>query len=136
MIWTSYYSNIKKVLGKNPNLVFISIAGYKPKWLEGSVIEVLEYKKLAPKKAWWQVWHDKFESDLECEESRAWYKKAYVETVLSKLEQKKVQEELLELSKRHDVCLLCYEVPSKFCHRQLVSEWLNNAGIECKEFLA
>ena len=33
-----------------------------------------------------------------------------------------------------DICLICYEKPSDFCHRHLVAEWLNKAGFECKEW--
>lgn len=36
-------------------------------------------------------------------------------------------------SDNHDVCLLCYETPEKFCHRHLVCNWLNDHGIECRE---
>ena len=33
-----------------------------------------------------------------------------------------------------DICLMCYEKPSDFCHRHLVANWLNENGIECKEW--
>ena len=29
--------------------------------------------------------------------------------------------------------LLCYEKLSSFCHRQIVSQWFNDNGYECKE---
>ena len=32
------------------------------------------------------------------------------------------------------IALVCYEKPSEFCHRHLVSDWLNAAGFECEEF--
>lgn len=30
--------------------------------------------------------------------------------------------------------LLCFEKSSDFCHRHLLRQWLNNKGIECKEW--
>lgn len=32
-----------------------------------------------------------------------------------------------------DAVLLCYEKPGDFCHRHLVSQWLNENGIRCSE---
>lgn len=33
-----------------------------------------------------------------------------------------------------DICLICYEKPSDFCHRHLVAEWLNQNGFKCEEW--
>ena len=33
-----------------------------------------------------------------------------------------------------DIVLLCYERPTDFCHRHLVSAWFREHGIECKEY--
>ena len=33
-----------------------------------------------------------------------------------------------------EICLICYEKPSDFCHRHLVADWLNKNGFECKEY--
>lgn len=33
-----------------------------------------------------------------------------------------------------DIALICYEKPSDFCHRHLVSEWLNQNGFQCEEW--
>lgn len=33
-----------------------------------------------------------------------------------------------------EICLVCYEKPTNFCHRFLVAEWLRENGIACKEF--
>jgi hypothetical protein len=32
-----------------------------------------------------------------------------------------------------EICLLCYEKPSDFCHRHLVADWLNENGYDVKE---
>ena len=54
--------------------------------------------------------------------------------MLSEVEQEEIAAELKRLADGKDVCLLCYETPENFCHRQLVAEWLNNAGIACVEW--
>lgn len=33
-----------------------------------------------------------------------------------------------------EICLICYEKPSDFCHRHLVADWLNKNGVKCKEY--
>ena len=138
MIYTSYYSNMKQVLGRKPEICFVSIAGYAPNWFEEWCEKMnlphYQFKKLAPKKEWWQVWHDKFADNLESDESVNFYTEKYYETILSNLDASKIKFELLEKSDRRDVCLLCYETPDKFCHRSLVRKWLNDNGIECAEF--
>jgi hypothetical protein len=133
MIYTSYFSKVKALYGQNPNLVFISIAGKTPNWFDNSLIDVLRYSKLAPKYEWWRVWHEKFKDNLESDESMNWYIKKYYETVLNQLNPIFVQRDLLDLSNRKDVVLLCYETPEKFCHRQIVMNWFNSAEINCKE---
>ena len=133
MIYTSYFSKVKALYGQNPNLVFVSIAGKTPNWFDNSLLEIFKYPKLAPNYEWWNTWKDKFGVDLESDESISWYTKKYYENVLNKLNPIFVKQELLELSDRKDVVLLCYETPEKFCHRKLVKEWFNSVEIDCKE---
>jgi uncharacterized protein (DUF488 family) len=38
-------------------------------------------------------------------------------------------------SEGSDVVLLCFEKRGEFCHRHLVSEWLNKNNIKCEELL-
>lgn len=133
MIYTSYFHEIKAILAKDPQLVLVSIAGKTPEWLEGVCFEVLKYKPLMPQFSWWNEWHQKFAADLESVESKAWYKQQYEETVLSRLTPAKVWQDLMDMSHHHNVVLLCYEAPDKFCHRHLVSAWLEAGGIICKE---
>lgn len=109
---TSYFAHIK---GKTGN--FVSIAGKTPDGFTGRI-----YHDLAPKYSWWKEWKDNGLSE-------EWYKEKYYETVLNKLDAKKVYEDLGE-----DAILICYERPEKFCHRHLVAEWLHNQlGIDIKE---
>ena len=133
MIYTSYFSNVKHIAGKNPALEFVSIAGKTPEWLEDGLIKIHKFKDLMPKYEWWKVWHEKFKDDYESDESKKWYEAKYIETVLSKLNPNDVQFRLYELSNRKNVVLLCYETPEKFCHRHLVAKWLNMYNILCCE---
>lgn len=139
MIYTSYFSNIKYVLGKKSNIRFCSIAGKTPDWFleydKKLGLKSFKYKSLMPQYSWWKIWHDKFKDDYESEESKKWYIDCYHENVLDILEPNLVAKELYDLSEKNDVCLLCYETPEKFCHRHLVSEWLNLNGINCTEIV-
>ncbi|MEG1353681.1 MAG: DUF488 family protein [Malacoplasma sp.] len=64
------------------------------------------------------------------------YIKNYNENILNNLSVKDVLYDLIGILhvENINICLMCYEKPSKFCHRQLVSKWLNDNGIECKEY--
>lgn len=118
---TSYFGNISKIVQEDQEPpVFVSIAGRTPSWFDGP-----RMPELAPKKEWWAEWHERFKDGLESSESVTWYTKKYKETVLSHLDQVSVVTKLGELSK--NIVLLCYETPEKFCHRHLVSEWIDSA---------
>ena len=107
---TSYFAKS----ANHPNVV--SIAGKAPTWFKGR-----EYKKLAPK--YWFFAKYKEDGDKE------FYIEQYYKEVLSQLDPKQVYEELGE-----DAIILCWEAPNKFCHRNLVAEWLSKElGIEIKE---
>ena len=129
MIYTSYFGNIKKIAAAYPNAVLVSIAGKCPDWYVG-----LQYKVLAPKYDWWKEWHDKFKDDPDSADSQLFYSMKYAETVLNKLDPHEVKCKLYEMANSRMLFLLCYETPEKFCHRQLVREWLNSNGIQCKEW--
>ena len=93
-------------IGKD-NSKAVSIAGRAPDWYSGR-----EYKKLAPKLRFFK----KYKKDGDKE----YYTEQYYKEVLNKLDPKKVYEELGE-----DAILLCHEKPNQFCHRHIVSKWLN-----------
>lgn len=59
MIFTSYFGNMKYVRQKNPDIVFISIAGKTPDWFIGQE-KCFQMKEFAPKYIWWKEWHEKF----------------------------------------------------------------------------
>lgn len=123
MIYTSYFAKLKSL---PDNIVPISICAKAPDWYKG-----LEYKKLAPKYDLLMHWKDNHDSD--------YYIKHFNEQTLSHLNAVDV---ILDFSKmvysfnvgEEDICLICYEKPSDFCHRHLVADWLNKNGFQCKEY--
>jgi len=134
MIYTSYFAKLKE-LEKN-GIVPISICAKAPDWYKG-----LQYKKLAPKYWFFMEWKKTHDNE--------YYIKHYKAEVLEYLNVIKTLTELQMLlpyeikermqdefynSAEHHVALLCYEKPSDFCHRHLVSEWLNENGYKCKEW--
>ena len=118
MIYTGYFDKIEEY--KKVGLIPVCIAGYPPKGFKGFC-----YPNLAPKKNWWQEWHDHHLGN-------DWYEKKYQETILNKLSPFQVQSDMMTFGK--SVIMLCYEEPNKFCHRHLVTKWLNNHRIYAMEY--
>ena len=102
--YESFASSIYKV---------VSISGDKGKSVgfEGKC-----YSKLAPKKAFWSVWHKNIGKIPE-EENTRYYIEEYYKQVLAKLDAEKVYDEL-DYS-----ILICYEDSEEFCHRHIVAAW-------------
>lgn len=122
MIYTSYFAKIKE-LQKN-NIIPISICGKPPDWYKG-----LQYKKLAPKYDFFMKWKENHDNN--------YYIKCFNEQVLDKLNIRDVIYDLvgvLDINEDVDIALICYEKPSDFCHRHLVSDWFNRNGIKCREW--
>lgn len=118
MIYTGYFDKTETY--KEKGLTPVSIAGRAPDWYDG-----IQYKKLAPKRDWWQKWHDE---NL----SNAWYNEQYYKTVLSKLDAEEVAKDLQDFGNK--VILLCYEKSGEFCHRNIVANWLNEHQIKTIEY--
>ena len=118
MIYTSYFAKLKSL---PDNITPISICGKAPDWYNG-----LQYKKLAPKYDFFMKWKESHDND--------YYVKCFNEQVLNKLDPMKVYCELCSLAKNDEVVLICYEKPSDFCHRHLVSEWLKERGFDVEEW--
>lgn len=124
MIYTSYFAKLKSL---PDNVVPISICGKAPDWYTG-----LQYKKLAPRYDFFMEWKKNHDNE--------YYIKCFNEQVLSKLNATDV---ILDLSRicygfnvgECDICLICYEKPTDFCHRHLVADWLNQNGYKCDEYL-
>jgi uncharacterized protein (DUF488 family) len=108
MIYTSYFQN--PILKKEPISRQVAISVGLPRWgFKGRRI-----KELAP--TWAMV-------KLAEKEYRPEYQK-----ILDKLNPH-------DLDLREGDILLCWEKPPEFCHRYMVSDWLNAAGIECEELI-
>ena len=124
MIYTSYFAKLKKL----PNDVIpISICAKVPSWYNG-----LEYKKLAPSYDILMQYKSNPNEEL--------YIKRFKEEILNKRISTQTVLDLLALvgnfkglNYSPDICLLCYEKPTDFCHRHLVADWLNENGHEVKE---
>ena len=124
MIYTSYFAKLKEL--ENHNIIPISICGKAPDWYKG-----LQYKKLAPKYGFFMEWRKNHDND--------YYIEHFKTEVLDKLDAADV---ILDFSRliysfnigESDICLICYEKPSDFCHRHLVAEWLNQNGFKCEEW--
>lgn len=106
MIYTSYFAFVKNI----PAQHLIAISGGVPDGFPGG-----KYCTLAPKRDWWQKWHDEKLSD-------EWYVQKYYETVLNKLNPADVLRDL------DGKIILCWEKSNAFCHRHLIADWLNKGA--------
>lgn len=103
-------SNYKNCVTENG----ISISGDRGK---GADFTGLAMPELAPKKEFWQVWHNSL-GKIPKEASDKYYVKEYYKQVLSKLDPHDVLKKIPDGS-----ILLCYEKPDEFCHRHIVAFW-------------
>lgn len=117
-IYTSYFANLKNI---PPDIIPISIARSTPHWFDG-----LSIKILAPDE------HIRARYNFDGNKDR--YVKEYNDEVLTFLYAPRLVQYLEVRSGGKDVVLLCYESSDKFCHRHLVSQWLNRNGFKCKEY--
>lgn len=123
MIYTSYFAKLNSL---PDNIIPISICGKAPDWYKG-----LEYKKLAPKYDFFMKWKENHDND--------YYIKCFNEQVLDKLDPTYTFIELkalcgVPIMGDVDICLICYEKPSDFCHRHLVADWFKKNEYECEEW--
>lgn len=123
MIYTSYFAKLKSL---PENVIPISICSKVPNWYNG-----LQYKKLAPKYDFFMKWKETYDND--------YFSKCFTEQVLDNLNATDVILDFSRLSYgfnigEKDICLVCYEKPSDFCHRHLVANWLNKNGFRCEEW--
>lgn len=117
-IYTSYFAKMRYL---PKNVVPISICAKKPNWYNG-----LEYKILAPKYTFLMKYKEDHDED--------YYTKCFNEQILDRLSVKNIIQDLQTLSNGKDICLLCYEKSTDFCHRHLVANWLRKNGFDCEEW--
>lgn len=118
-IYTGYFAQMKKYqeLGLTP----ISIARYSPAWFTGYCL-----KDLAPSDSLLKGYKN---GQVSIEE----YRKQY----LHQLETVRWAEVLRRLEKfaSDGAVLCCYEKPSDFCHRHILSEYMRESGYGVAEIL-
>lgn len=73
--------------------------------------------ELAPKKEFWQIWHDNIGKISE-EENTKYYATEYFNQVLKELDPQDTYNMIPE-----EAILLCYEDNMEFCHRHLLAFW-------------
>ena len=134
-VYTTYFANIRNL---PDNVVPISITLKSPPSWAGA-----EFKKLAPPYQLLKTYKQSITStNIDKNNVYVYYIKRYFESVLHSLEPESVLSELELLAAEryyspdndYDVALVCYEPPTDFCHRHIVSEWFRLNGIECKEY--
>lgn len=121
-IYTSYFAACRNI---PKNIIRVSICIFPPK-----SFDCLSFKKVAPKHYFFNKWKENNDND--------YYVESFNSEVLDKLDPQLVYNELFALTGGKDCVLLCYEKSGDFCHRHLVSEWLNrtmNLGIEEYQFI-
>lgn len=109
MIYTSYFGKLKKL--EDVGIIPVAVCQGIPSWYSG-----LDFDELKPS------WTDIKEMRL-C--GRNSYAAQHYRKQLSHLDKESVRDFLNSLG---DVALICWETPDKFCHKQLIAEWLG--GIE------
>lgn len=124
-MYTSYFARLNKLPS---GIVPVSICVKPPKFYNG-----LEYKKLAP--------GYKLLMDYKRDSDVGLYSERFKETILASLDPDEVANDLLMLvghfkdtHYKPKPCLVCFEKPSDFCHRQIVAEWLTENGYPCSEY--
>ena len=110
---TSYFANAKN-FPKNRRMV--SISRFTPKWFKPDE----EFKDLAPSIRLLNLYKNDEINDID-------YEKIYREETLSKLDPKTI------FNRFNNSVLLCYEKEADFCHRDIVSSWLNENGFKSHE---
>ena len=119
-LYTSYFAKVKQLQEMGfDNLR--CVAGYAPKFFH-DLPNAHFMPDLAPRKLWWQYWHDNHLPNM-------FYVEQYNNTVLSKLDPNEVVKKLGD-----GAVMLCYEKPGEFCHRHIIADWITkNTGVEVEE---
>jgi len=118
VIYTGYFDRLEDY--RKGGLTAVDIGGYSPPGYIG-----WRFRELAPKKVWWQEWHDK-------KLSNDWYEEKYRETVLNLLDPHETADRFQTLGQ--NIVLLCREKPPLFCHRHLAAKWFRENGIDVREY--
>lgn len=116
--FTSYFENIENIPGE---IKLFSIARFSPRTFHGE-----SFSELAPSKELLR----QYKLDLI---DKSDYIKVY-RNYLDRNKERLLNQITLKIGDNQS-CFLCYELPYKFCHRQLLSEWINmNSDLTFMEF--
>ena len=133
MLYTTYFAKLRSL---PDNVIPVSICAKAPAWYDG-----IQYKKLAPKYGFFKEWQKTRDNE--------YYIQHFNDEVLSQLNVIRTADELqvsmpeeikmkmqapFWRNKDWHIALVCYEKPTDFCHRHLVSEWFNANGYPCSEW--
>lgn len=128
--YTGYFGKLRSYDATNK--CFIAITAFPPSWWSGE-----NYYKLAPPTELLYYYKGHLRNkDIDIVKLREIYTEYYTSKVLNTLNVKNVIDELesiANLSNKNEIVLLCFEKSDDFCHRHLVSKWLNDNGIFCEE---
>lgn len=119
MIYTSYFAKEKKI--RSLGYIPISITCKPPKWWTG-----LSFDLVGPPKDLLEGYKS---GNISQEEYTKIYNK-YLEDnkdlILSTIKSTYIRDDIT-------IVFVCYEKAGSFCHRHLLSDFLNKNNIECKE---
>lgn len=124
MIYTSYFGQMKNF---PDNFEPICVSRWKPKWYTGrAMIALAPSDRLL---RWWRA-------SNKDEQAQEKYKQQYM-AMLNQYSPIVVATTITSIARTRgpDVIpvLVCFEKDG-FCHRHLIAEWLNEHGIDCKEW--
>lgn len=134
MIYTSYFSNVKKL---PPNVTPVCITVRKPSWFRGQW-----YGDLAPEYWILNDWKNDHDNEKYTErfmkhvlEQRNIIKVMNDFQLMLPIKQRAQMTESVVMSRDYHIALICYEAPEDFCHRHIVAQWLHSFGIKCEEWM-
>lgn len=122
MIYTSYFGKLRKI---PEEIVRFNICLYPP----GFAKNYRTIKLLCPSPSDFALYKDTRD---EVRFSECY--NAQLLDLQKTLPPKEVERQLYLFSSGLDIVLLCFEKPGDLCHRHLLRKWLNDGGVECKEW--
>lgn len=118
MIYTTYFSKVNKL---PKDVVPIAISQYVPKG-----VSMARFLPLAPSKN--ILFRYKEDNDWDL------YVRDFNKEILDTLNPKETYDQLRLLADGKDFALVCYEKDRTHCHRSLVGDWFEKAGMKVIEF--
>jgi uncharacterized protein (DUF488 family) len=116
-VYTSYYAKLSKIDLTVYTPIAISLTA-------PSSVRLINCRKLNPDR----------ESFYKYKQNGDWERvKSEYNTKLQRYQSEDILNSLMYLSKGKIPVLMCWESSDKNCHRHIISEWLNEAGITCEE---